>query len=328
MSLLVGLTYDLRDDYIAAGMSEEEAGEFDAVETIDALEGAIRAMGFSTDRIGNAKALAPRLVKGDRWDLVFNIAEGVKGRSREAQVPALLELYDVPYTMSDPLVCAVTLDKAVSKRLIQAAGLATPAFHVVESVEDVERVALQYPLFAKPVAEGTGKGITTQSRIDSEKDLAIVCAEILRRFGQPVLVEEFLPGREFTVSVLGYGRKACVLGTIEVASKVAAPAYSFESKKNYDKLVNYTLVEEGALRDEVEALGLAAYKALECRDTGRVDVRLDRSGRPSFMEINPLPGLHPIDSDLPITARLLGMPYNGLIAEIVESALERLGITV
>jgi len=328
MSIVVGLTYDLRDDYIAAGMSEEDAGEFDAIETIDAIAGAIQAMGFKTDRIGNGLALTKRLVAGDRWDLVFNIAEGVRGRSREAQVPALLELFDVPYTMSDPLVCAATLDKDVAKRLIRDAGLPTPAFAVVERESDITKTALNYPLFAKPVAEGTGKGIDNRSRIDSPKELAIVCADLLERFAQPVLVEEFLPGREYTVSVLGTADDAWVLGTIEVALKeAAAPAYSFESKKHYDKLVNYTLAEKGPTLDEVEALGLACAKALQCRDTSRVDVRLDAHGGASFIEVNPLPGLHPIDSDLPITARLLGMPYNKLIATIVESALKRTGVS-
>ena len=328
MALVVGMTYDLRTDYIAEGMSEEDAAEFDSPETIGALEAAIGQMGFRIDRIGNAKALVKRLVRGDRWDLVFNIAEGVKGRSREAQVPAILELYDVPYTMSDPLVCAATLDKAVAKRLVASAGLPTAPFAVVAREEDCARVALEYPLFAKPLAEGTGKGITERSRIDSSADLTIVCRRLLGDFDQPVLVEEFLPGREFTVGIVGNGRKARSVGTLEVVLKDAEGGgiYSYESKERCEVLVEYRLAPEEPLTKEVERLALDCHRALECRDVSRVDIRLDRRGRPSFLEVNPLPGLHPKHSDLPIAAGLKGITYERLIASVVESALERLGI--
>ncbi|HEM45681.1 MAG TPA: D-alanine--D-alanine ligase, partial [Alphaproteobacteria bacterium] len=156
---MIGLVYDLRADYLAEGFGEEEVAEFDMDDTIDELERAIASLGYGTDRIGNAWALCRRLVRGDRWDLVFNIAEGLAGRSREAQVPCLLELYGVPYTFSDPLVCAATLDKAVAKTIVHAAGLHTPRFAVVRSVSDAALVTLPFPLFAKPLAEGTGKGI-------------------------------------------------------------------------------------------------------------------------------------------------------------------------
>jgi len=324
--LTIGLVYDLRADYLAEGFSEEQVAEFDSESTIAALEGALTAAGHATERIGHGRALCRRLAAGERWDLVFTIAEGLNGRSREAQAPALLELFDIPYTFSDPLVCAVTLDKAVTKRLVQHAGLRTAPFRVIEEAADTARVDLSYPLFAKPVAEGTGKGVDQRSRIRTPDDLRTVSAALLRRFGQPVLVEEYLPGREFTVGILGTGRRARVLGTLEVRVKPGAPAadYSFEVKERCEVFVDYLPVARGAQLDEIEALALAAYRSLQCRDAGRVDVRLDRQDRPCFLELNPLPGLHPAHSDLPMIATQAGLPYPELIGAILASATERL----
>jgi len=229
---VVGLTCDLRSEYLALGHPAEDVAEFDSDATIEALEAVVREMGCTPDRIGNARTLCRRLTKGHRWDLVFNIAEGMHGRSREAQVPCLLDLYDIPYTFSDPLVCAVTLDKAVAKRILQSWGLHTPKFHVVHGPDDLAGVALTYPLFAKPIAEGTGKGIDRKSQVNTPAELSEVCLSLLDRYEQPVLVEEFLPGREFTVGVLGTGSRARVLGTMEVAIRKSANTviYSYEVK--------------------------------------------------------------------------------------------------
>jgi len=321
----IGLVYDLRDDYLAEGFSEEQVAEFDSLATISCLEQALQSLGYATERIGNGPALAKALTCGRRWDMVFTIAEGLYGRSREAQVPALLEMYGLAYTFSDPLACALTLDKAMTKRVVQSAGLYTPRFFVVASPDDVDSVALQYPLFAKPMAEGTGKGVDHRSRITSAEKLRSVCVHLLERFDQPVLVEEYLPGREFTTAVLGFGRDAEVLGTMEMTIRPNAPAadYSYEVKELCEQCVNYFPMPKGALRDEVEDLALRAYQVLECRDTGRVDIRLDALGRPAFIEVNPLPGLHPTHSDLPMIATQEGMAYNELIGRIVRSALTR-----
>jgi D-alanine-D-alanine ligase len=328
MGITVGLVYDLRSDYLAQGYGPEQVAEFDSDETISAIEEAIRSLGYRTERIGGAKALCSRLAGGSRWDLVFNFAEGLAGRSREAQAPCLLELYDIGYTFSDPLVCAATLDKAVAKRLVGAAGLATPKFRVVRDLSGLGAVDLAYPLFAKPLAEGTGKGIDRRSRIESPHQLDAVCRDLLARLGQPVLVEEFLPGREFTVAVLGTGQEARVLGTMEIEVRDgAAPAiYTYDTKERCEQLVTYSAPARDALRRQVEGLALESYLALECRDAGRVDIRLDRSGRPSFMEVNPLPGLHPTHSDLPMIATQEGMAYRDLIGAILASACRRLGI--
>ena len=201
--MIIGLTYDLRSDYLKEGYSEEETAEFDRESTIAAIEAALQQLGYETDRIGHLRHLAARLVKGDRWDLVFNLTEGLHGTARESQVPAILDLYEIPYTFSDPLVLAVCLHKGLTKTVVGQAGLPTTPFVLVKKIEDVEAIDLPYPLFAKPVAEGTGKGITANSKIKDRDSLRRVCRELLASCRQPVLVETFLPGREFTVGILG-----------------------------------------------------------------------------------------------------------------------------
>jgi D-alanine-D-alanine ligase len=321
----IGLTYDLRDDYADSGLPPEALAEFDSRATIDALADAITTAGHVVDRIGNARALCMRLVAGGRWDLVFNIAEGLHGRAREAQVPALLELYDIPYTASDPLVCALTLDKGLAKRVVRDAGLNTPAFATVLSGADLAALGLNYPLFAKPLAEGTGKGIDRQSCITDSRQLTRVCRALLARYRQPVLVEEFLPGREFTVGILGTGKAARVIGTLEIIcnNPEADAIYSYEMKERCEEFITYRPPARSGLIDDVELLALNAHRALECRDVSRVDIRIDAAGLPSFIEINPLPGLHPSHSDLPMIATSVGMSYVTLIGSIVDSAVKR-----
>ena len=322
----VGITYDLQGDYLAQGMSEEEAAEFDRLDTIEAIDDTLRSLGFATDRIGNIKALAGRLVAGERWDLVFNIAEGLRGYGREAQVPALLDAYDIPYTFSDALVLSLTLHKGMTKRVIRDLGIPTPDFEVIETEQDIAAVDLPFPLFAKPVAEGTGKGIGASSKIEDESRLAQVCRMLLERYRQPVLVEVFLPGREFTVGLTGTGADSVAVGTIEVVLKQGAePAsYSYHNKKAFEEVVEYRLAGDRTARRAAE-VALAAWRGLGCRDGGRVDLRTDRDGLPHFLEVNPLAGINPEISDLPILCRLNGIPYRDLISRIMDSALKRIG---
>lgn len=327
MNPKIGLVYDLRGDYLAEGFTEEDVAEFDSEGTIAALEATIMSLGYAVERIGNARRLCERLVRGDRWDMVFNIAEGLGGRCREAQVPALLELYGVPYTFSDPLVCAVTLDKAVAKRLVAQAGLRTPPFAVVRTMADVHAISLRYPLFAKPLAEGTGKGIDQHSRIDSPEQLQAVCAELLAKYRQPVLVEEYLPGREFTVGVVGTAENARVVGTMEIElRKKDEPAiYSYLNKEECaSRIVYHPIVDDMPLKAETERVALDSYRVLECRDGGRVDLRCDADGQPCFIEVNPLAGLHPTHSDLPMIATQEGISYPLLIKAILDSAFARI----
>ena len=318
----IGLTYDLREDYLAAGFSDEAAGEFDVIETIDALEAAIRAHGHEVERIGGIKALVPALAAGKSWPLVFNICEGVSGVAREAQVPALLEAYGIPFVFSTPDVLAVAMDKAVAKLVVAAAGVPTPAFAVVRSARDLQAVKLPYPLFVKPLAEGTSKGVQETSKVTDRTGLTSKCLEVLKTYHQPALVETFLPGREFTVGLLGAGANARVIGVSEIRFLPGGDpsAYSYKNKmESFDELTLAT----GPLADEAASVALAAWRALGCRDAGRIDIRCDTEGRPSFIECNPLAGLRPKWSELTQLAGLVGMSYDALIGAILDEAVAR-----
>jgi D-alanine-D-alanine ligase len=320
----IGITYDLRQEYLAQGYSEEETAEFDQPETIQAIEETLQELGHATDRIGNAQSLMSRLLAGERWDMVFNIAEGLRGLGREALVPALLDAYGIPYTFSDPLVLALTLHKAMAKRVVRDLGVPTPDFCLVEKPQDIEAVGLPYPLFLKPVAEGTGKGITGSSCVESPRELQQVAAILLAKYQQPVLVETFLPGREFTVGILGTGDDARVLGVMEVVllEGAEAQAYSYKNKEQCERFVEYRLAKGPEAREAGE-LALRAWTGIGCRDAGRVDVRQGPDGRIQFLEVNPLAGLHPLHSDLPILCSMSGIRYRDLIMAIVQSALLR-----
>ena len=327
----IGLTYDLRSEYLAMGYGEDETAEFDRDDTVLAIEGALHALGHKTDRIGHAKKLTERIVRGDRWDLVFNIAEGLNGVAREAQVPAILDLYGIPYTFSDPLVMGLTLHKGLTKEVIRERGYPTPDFTVVAHVTDAGATSLDPPYFIKPIAEGTGKGITEHSIIRDRKQLPQACRELFDRYRQPVLVEQYLPGREFTVGITGTGPAAQVLGTLEVIllDNAEKGVYSYSNKENCEDVVEYRLVlpnDDTSVR-QAEAVGLGVWRALGCRDGGRVDLRCDEKGKPYFLEVNPLAGLHPEHSDLPILCTHLRIPYVELIRRILSSAAERVNIS-
>lgn len=324
----IGLTYDLRDEYLAEGYSDEETAEFDRPDTIEAIEDALVSLGYETDRIGHARQLVQRLAAGDRWDLVFNICEGLHGAGREAQVPAILDLYEIAYTFSDPCVMSICLDKGTTKSVVQRAGIPTPHFAVVDRLDCLKTLpALRYPMFAKPIAEGTGKGVTPASRVTDPQHLRDVCGQLLDRYRQPVLVEEYLPGREFTVGILGTGDDAVCLGTLEIVllDQAEPNVYSYVNKERCEELVEYRLVkaEEDEQVARAEKHALAAWRVLSCRDGGRIDLRCDATGEPQFIESNPLAGLHPFHSDLPMLATAVGMEYVELVRRIVESASRR-----
>jgi D-alanine-D-alanine ligase len=325
--MLIGFTYDLRSDYLALGYGEEETAEFDKEETIAAIESELQKLGHRVERIGHVKALAARLTAGDRWDLVFNICEGLRGVGREAQVPALLDAFDIPYVFSGPVTLGLTLDKGLTKHVIQNLGIPTADFAVIAHPEDIARVALPFPLFLKPVSEGTGKGVSSKSRVCDEAGLTLVALELLERFRQPVLVETYLPGREFTTGVVGHGSNARAIGTMEIRFTNAAEVndYSYLNKADYLERVDYRPVH-GDVANECEAVALAAWRGLGCVDGGRVDLRMDDRGRVCFIEVNPLAGLNPVHSDLPILSRLHGIGYHELVADIVAHALQRLNL--
>lgn len=325
--LRIAFCYDHKEDYLAEGLTAEEVMELDDEETIDGIASALRALGHTVDRVGRGAELARRLVIGQRWDLVFNIAEGLRGRSREAQVPALCEMFGQPYTFSDPLTCAVTLDKPLAKRLIRDHGLPTAPFAVVERLEDVDAIDLAPPLFIKPAAEGSSKGVTDRSRVDHREELRDTCADLLRRFDQPVLVEKYLPGRELTAGIVGNGSDARFVGVMEVRFRDGSDGdYTALNKAEYTSRVEYRLIDGEPLGVRARQVALAAYRALSCQDAARVDLRCDEHGEPCFLEINPLPGLHPVRSDLPILSRLAGFSYPELLDRILEASARRQGL--
>ncbi len=319
----IGLTYDLRSDYLNQGYSLEETAEFDKESTIEGIEQAIAKAGFKTERIGHVKNLMKALLENKKWDLVFNIAEGLYGEGRESLVPALLDAHKIPYVFSGPVTLGIALNKAFAKQVVRDSGVNTPAFNVVSQLSDINAIRLEYPLFAKPISEGTGKGIDAASMIRSPKELEMACASLLKKFNQPVLVEEFLPGREFTVGVLGSGQKAYVPGAMEIIyNKETENFYTYNNKENYVGRVAYEPVK-GDLLEECKEVTLNAWRALNCLDGGRVDVKIDRKGRVSFIEVNPLAGLNPVISDLPILCGLNNISYQEIIDAILKSAIKR-----
>lgn len=320
----VGLTYDLKSEYLAQGYSAEETAELDKEETIEGIEHALHYLGYQTERIGHAKALMQRLLKGDRWDLVFNICEGMYGDGRESLVPALLDNWQIPYVFSGAGTLALSLDKALCKRVVRDAGIATPDFCLIRSEDDLNQKKPAFPLFVKPVSEGTGKGISEHSLVNDEGSFHRVCKSLLREFRQPVLVESYLPGREFTAGVIGNGKDARVVGVMEVTfKKEMHEIYSYENKQNYEEVIEYRNVD-GKLRESCADLALRVWHVTGSRDGGRVDMKLNAVGEPEFIEINPLAGLNFRDSDLPILAGLNGMSFNELIGAIMQAAEKRI----
>jgi D-alanine-D-alanine ligase len=318
----IGLTYDLRDDYLAMGFSDEEAGEFDSAVTIDAVEAALRYHGHEVERIGGIRQLVAALAAGKTWPIVWNMCEGIAGVAREAQVPALLEAYGIPFVFSSADVLVTAMDKAVAKLVVRAAGVPTPDFVVVRSARDLTMVKLAYPLFVKPLAEGTSKGVQETSRVADRAQLTARCLDVLKTYHQPALVETFLPGREFTVGLLGSGAGTRAIGVSEIKILPGGDpsAYSYKNKMEaFDELSLAT----GPLAEEAAQIAVAAWRALNCRDAGRIDIRCDAEGRPSFIECNPLAGLRPKWSELCQLAELNGMSYETLIGEILDNALPR-----
>jgi D-alanine-D-alanine ligase len=327
----VGLTYDLRDDYPPyANAPPDYYGEFDSEENIDYLADAIASAGHHVSRIGNVYKLVRFLAEGGSVDIAFNMTEGLWGRARESQVPALLEAYRIPYTGSDPLTLALCLDKAMTKQIWQREGLPTADFCIVSDGADWDRVreALpDFPLFVKPLHEGSSKGISVESIVESERELSERIAWTLEWYQQPVLVEAFLPGREFTVGVLGNGRAAQTLGAAEVTIVSQYRVNGFVEKEEWEAsgVEKFIPVESSALRNRLSELALRAYLAVGCRDLGRVDIRLDKDDEPQLLEINPVVGLHPTHSALPVIASQEGLSFEDMIARILEHAIHRTG---
>jgi D-alanine-D-alanine ligase len=327
----IGIAYDLKSDFEApTGAPDDVLEEYDSPATIDAIERALRSRGHDVARLGGGRRFLARVLEAPP-DLVFTIAEGRGPRSREAHVPAVCEMLGVPCSHSDPLTMAVSLDKAVAKRLVAAAGVATPRFAVVETAADLARVDLEFPLFAKPLHEGSSMGIRGRTRVVDRRELVDRTSALLGDYGEPVLVEEYCDGPEFTVAILGTGAEARVVAPMEIVPKQAAVAdfvYSLERKRSqtWREEMDYVAPPRrpADFVTSIEALALAAHRALGCRDVSRVDVRVGRDGGPKFIEANPLPGIAPGWSDLALLWERLGRTYEDLVNSIVDEARTRL----
>jgi D-alanine-D-alanine ligase len=325
---------------IASGVDDAFA-EWDAPETIAAVERALSGLG-EVIRL-EATADFPQRLRETRPDIVFNMAEGLSGQNREALVPAICEFFGVPYSGSDPFTLSLALHKARTKQMLQFYGIPTAPFALVDCLAETRAVRranlLRYPLFAKPVQEGSSKGITERNYIRDGDELLAVVAELLEVYEQPVLLEEFLPGAEFTCGVLGNGKDARVLPIVgirfDVLPEGALPIYGFEAKWIWDRpdqplqMFDCPAPIDERLRRSIEDVTLRAYRAIGCRDWSRVDVRLDARGVPNVVEINPLPGILPDPDDnscLPKAAAAAGMSYDELIQNCVLAAARRQGV--
>ncbi len=321
----------------AAVALTDEYAEWDSPATIAAV---VRALA----RHGEVIALEatddfPQRLRETRPDIVFNIAEGLRGPNREAHIPAICEFYGVPYSGSDPFTLALCLDKARTKEILRAHGVPTADWWLVRSHDELRALCatpLRLPLFAKPVHEGSSKGITERNVIGSADELEPVVSDLLERYAQSVIVETFLPGAEFTCGVIGNGATARVLPIVGLNFGAlppgALPIYGFEAKWLWDRpeqpldIFQCPATVSETLRAEIEEVALRAYQVLGCRDWSRIDVRLDADGRANIVEVNPLPGILPDPQDnscLPKAARAAGMDYDALIGACLLAAAQR-----
>jgi D-alanine-D-alanine ligase len=326
----IGITYDLKADLPAsADLPDDFQEEFDSPVTIDAIAAALEGLGHEVERLGDGRELLERLLHRPP-DFVFNIAEGHGiGRSREARVPAVLEMLAIPYTGSDPLALSVTLDKDCAKRLVQSTHVKVPRWTVWGPDEPLDEIGtrdcLPWTAIVKPAWEGSSKGIRGKCVVDAPGELIEAIENHRRAYRQPILVEEYIEGEELTVGIVGNSPPR-IIGVMRVLPKRKEERfiYSLEVKRDYLQRVEYECpakMPPGRLR-AVEEAALNVYRTLGCRDVARIDFRL-RDGTPYFLEVNPLPGLNPESSDLVILARLAGWSYEQLIESILEAAVAR-----
>jgi D-alanine--D-alanine ligase len=321
-SMRVGLTFNMKRIDTAGG--DDAEAEFDSPKTIQAIAGAIESYGHTVVLL-EANADLPHSLAAAAPDVVFNIAEGLRGRGREAQVPALCELLGIPYSGSDPTTLSICLDKGLTKQILSSAGIDTPEWQVLTTGREKLK-NFRYPVIVKPNAEGTSKGITSASVVDDEASARTTAKALLDKYGPPALVEEYIAGRELTVGLLGE-RRPKVLPPMEVVFVEPGehPVYGFEEKQADTTKVRFecpaTLTPVELKR--VEKVVRDTFVALGCRDVARVDLRLDDSGTVHVIEINPLPGLTPDFSDLCVIAKVAGIDHRSLIGEILAGCLKR-----
>lgn len=333
----IALTYTLKSQAkvpTQAALPDDSDEEFDSQETVDALAQVIREMGHEPIPLGDGEGLI-RALLDKRPDFAFNFAEGEGiGRSREARVPALLEMLRIPYSGSDPLTLATALDKGITRRLVQGGAVRVPKGFCLGPHDDPgqwHRLAagLMFPVVVKPAWEGSSKGIRSKCLVEDEAGLAAVIDELRGAYLQPLLVEEFIGGAEITVGLVG-NDPVKVIGIMEVVPLKPSERflYSLEVKRDWANCVRYQSPAklEPACQEAVRIAALEAWAKLGCRDICRIDFRLNRRGEPVFIEANPLPGLNPTTSDLVLLAKGVGIGYQELIHSIIDASLKRNGL--
>lgn len=324
---------------------DDTFAEWDSIETVQAVCDALNSHPDVECEIVEAlpDIALPRLMVR-KYDIVFNIAEGMRGASRESQFPAVLEMLGIPYTGSGPLTLATALDKARTKEVLAHHGIRVAGFTTSEDTQATLAKLLpnaDYPIVVKPLSEGSSKGVKNSSFVKNEAELRAEINRIKEDYDQPAIIEEFLPGREFTVAVLGNGANARVLPIVEIKLSELPPEangiYSYEAKWIYDVTDNpldiFSCPAEltSELQRDITDTVLKTYRVLDCRDWSRIDVRLDKNGNSNIIEVNPLPGILPKIEDnscFPKAARTAGMNYNQTMLAVLRAGCERYGISL
>ncbi|MBN1385068.1 MAG: ATP-grasp domain-containing protein [Elusimicrobia bacterium] len=331
-SLNVGFTYDAKTDYeLLPGDAQDKYAEFDFEETLVEIEDSIKSAGHKIERVGHVKTLLRKLMSGEKWDIIFNIAEGIKGRNRESQVPLVLELFGIPYVCSDALTMGATLDKVVAKSIVSSAGVLTPKFLKIEKISQLspKKFNLKYPVIIKPSEEGTSKGIESDSLARDFKHVKKRTQWLIEKYNQPALIEEFIIGSEFTVAVIE-NDPPNVLPPVRIdiqgKSYLGEEFYTYARVENDD--IGYICPAKmpKSLEKKLKIMALASYKALGIKDVGRVDIRVNKKGVPYFLECNPLPNLGKGDI-FPLVANAAGFSYEEAICKIFNSALKRYNLS-
>ncbi|MEA4911016.1 MAG: ATP-grasp domain-containing protein [Oscillospiraceae bacterium] len=323
----VGVVYNLKSGKQSVAVDEE--AEYDSIDTVDAICAALREGGYVPIPLEAGRDLPATLARGG-IDIAFNIAEGHGGRGREAQIPALLDLYDIPFTGSDETTLCVALDKALTKRIVAGEGVRCPASVLLTDGDTRAARPLRFPLIVKPNAEGSSKGISDVSIVETPQALEALVRRSCSVYRESMLAEEYIEGREFTVGLLGNDDALRVFPPMEIRYRKPTQGgyhvYSYSVKQNYREYVEYICPAPLTPRQTQEMTGAArrAFEALGCRDFARADFRMDAQGELYFIEINPLPGLAPGYSDYPMLAEFSGVPYGALVRGVLEAALRRL----
>src|SRR3989339_106023 len=328
MKLKIGFTYDAKNDYpLHPGDNPDKYAEFDSEDTIREITDALKTSGHQIVRVGNIRSFIKQVNAGEKYDFIFNICEGIKGRNRESQAPAVFEVYDTPYSGSDALTMGLTLDKTMAKRILQYHGLKTPNFIAVKSVEELspKKFKLRFPIIVKPSLEGTSKGISRESLCRNFTQLKKRAEWLLETYKQPALIEEFIIGYEFTVPVLGNDPPK-VLPIVQTAiSGKTDLGDDFYTQSRVDSTdINYLCPAEidKELEEKINTLVLESYKALGCHDVSRIDIRVDYNNEPYFLECNPLPNIGRIDV-FPLVAKAMGITYEQLLCLVLDASLKR-----